>query len=152
MILTSSISGLRLIGNVDEAWLCTNQPIEKLGTIQWHPELAPNDNLLNEWNALGRHAEDPFAWFNTRYVPKFLEQVSRNERARYALNDLVLADIHGSKVALLCYCKDPRICHRSVLAGMLYGAGRNVGLEGGLQALNGGYYERYLTAKMLNKR
>ena len=57
------------------------------------------------------------------YVPAYRLEMRESYRAQRAAWDALLS---RESVTLLCYCTDPRRCHRTLLAGMLARLGADV--------------------------
>lgn len=89
-------------------------------------DLAPSHELytfyLSHKNR-GTWDEDVF-W--TKYVPMFIHEMSTQEDSRDKLNELYCLDKQGKTILLVCACQEENICHRSILAGLLYGVGCDV--------------------------
>lgn len=95
------------------------------------PELSPDDDLFSDYNSWRYNHSWDGNKFRNEYLPRFLNDVNSSE-ARNALNKLVKADKDGKNIALLCYCDDETLCHRSIVAGILQNAGVQVETETGL--------------------
>lgn len=66
--------------------------------------------------------------WDTGYVPIFIEQMRNDEKAKAYLRQL--ADESKFKnIALVCFCKDETMCHRSIIGGILYHMGASVEIE-----------------------
>ena len=68
--------------------------------------------------------------FDSTYVRPFLRLMGTSQ-ARQKLNELYIRDKRDERIALVCYCADENMCHRSIVAGLLQGAGCNVKLTSG---------------------
>lgn len=121
------ITNIREIGRVDAdsrfaVVRSLKQPID--GVVQIST-LAPSWDLMRTYFGL----RDAGKWnkesFRSIYVPQFLTEMKR-PAARTALNELYLMDKADKRVALACFCTNETLCHRSILAGLLQGAGCNV--------------------------
>jgi uncharacterized protein YeaO (DUF488 family) len=82
----------------------------------WLPELAPSRELL-AWGLSEPRTEVKWKSFGRRYT----KEMARPE-ARHLLA-LLAALSHRTDFALGCYCEDESHCHRSILRGLLSGAG-----------------------------
>lgn len=102
--------------------------------------LSPSKALFFEYRRLA----DAGAWnqeaFDEIYVPRFIEEM-RADAPRAALNQLYKESKEGKRIALACFCTDEAMCHRSIIAGFLQGAGADV------ETKTGSDYSRYF--KML---
>ncbi len=109
----------------------------------WHmPDLSPSSALFLQYRELVNENNWNAKTFRKIYVPWFIREM-RQQYARDALNKLYQLDRQGKKVALACFCKDETLCHRSIIVGLLQGAGANVMTDTGLDYSN--YYELYKT-------
>lgn len=102
--------------------------------------LAPSVKLLDWANDMKKLGKWNDGLFKMVYVPRFLEEMHK-QSARDALNKLYLLDKQGKRIVLTCFCKDETECHRSVIAGLLQGAGCNVVLDSGADYRK--YYKEY---------
>lgn len=103
--------------------------------IKQMAELSPSWNLFTTYRDLARRNEWNAETFQKIYVPKFLKEM-HEPSARDYLN-MVYALGKRSSVALVCYCSDETLCHRSIVAGLLQGVGAEVELPSGAD------YSRY---------
>lgn len=67
--------------------------------------------------------------FTEMYVPRFLSEIASNPSAIKKLAELGKRDKAGENIKLLCYCDDESLCHRSIVGGILMGAGCNVVMD-----------------------
>ncbi|MFJ2363274.1 DUF488 domain-containing protein [Pseudomonas sp. NPDC087697] len=81
----------------------------------WLPILSPSAELVAEAKA----AEDEKDWGAFRR--KFKAEM--NQPAPSQLLDMLAALSHQTSLAIGCYCKDERHCHRSVLRELLIARG-----------------------------
>ena len=130
MVTVTSLSKLRN-GSYDEIWAVVRSLKGKSSTLIQHKELSPSPALygrfLSEKKA-GHWNEDAFTdW----YVPAFLKEMKTSPAARASLNELYRRSRAGEHIALSCFCPDEKTCHRSILAGLLQGAGVDVETEYG---------------------
>jgi len=64
--------------------------------------------------------------FDNEYVPRFIKEISENANAKDALDTVYALQKNDKQVALLCFCPDEKMCHRSIVAGILQGMGAKV--------------------------
>jgi uncharacterized protein YeaO (DUF488 family) len=77
----------------------------------WLPILSPSPTLLKEWQAANEmQAIDAFK-------KKFRKEMSGSEAGKVL--DLLAALSRQTNFSVGCYCKDEKICHRSVLRQLL---------------------------------
>lgn len=105
------------------------------GGFKHLPVLSPSPDLFYEYRAL----HDAHVWdkdsFDEIYVPRFLNEM-HGQDAVNMLNTIYAMSFTNS-IALCCYCKDEDLCHRSIIAGLLQGAGAPV------QTSSGRDYSKY---------
>lgn len=103
--------------------------------------LSPSEDLFFKYLQMATNGMWNENSFRTVYVPRFLRDIKQSDEARQALNMLYQADKHGVDIMLCCFCKDERLCHRSIIAGLLQGVGANVRLASGTDY--SGYWKQY---------
>lgn len=69
--------------------------------------------------------------FDEEYVPRFLKEIKSSPAAKAALEDISRRSRNGETIALACFCADESMCHRSIIAGILAGAGADVKTDSG---------------------
>lgn len=103
--------------------------------------LSPGGELWRSYCGVrDRYEQDKaFAhdYWDKVYLPEFLSQMRYDQRAANVLNGLVELDKAGANIRMCCFCKDESLCHRSIIAGVLQGAGADVRLPSGAD------YSRY---------
>lgn len=85
--------------------------------------LAPSWTLYNmfrEWKASGAWNYEQFL---NGYTPVYLQELRRNPVALQTLNWLCS---QRDNISLVCFCTDERLCHRSIVAGVLMNMGAQV--------------------------
>ena len=133
MIRLCSTSNIN-INNFDEIWVVCRS-ISKLAsrlkdnpkTIHV-PELSPEPELFY---AYVRWSEE---LFQTNYVPEFIREIQNNKDAIKRLDELCEKS-KTKNIALVCFCSDEKMCHRSILAGILSNKGANI--------VCNSYYKKY---------
>ena len=113
-VITADVSSVKDI-ICDEVWQITRAGNHIPGTM-WVPDLAPGPHLfkryLHEWK--GRPVDE---WWD-RYKEIFEQELRTAEK----LNALRKIQIHvesGKVIALVCYCRDIRYCHRTLVGNFL---------------------------------
>lgn len=93
------------------------------------PELSPNQDLFHDYIGIWKpNGEWNKTTFDEKYAPRFLNQLANDPMARERLNELWRRDRAGETIGLACFCADETLCHRSIIAGLLQGAGADVRL------------------------
>ena len=59
------------------------------------------------------------------YVPRFLQDLSENTEGLTLLRTLK-AKSQTKEIALACFCEDERMCHRSIIGGILMNMGADI--------------------------
>lgn len=125
----------------DEVWAIVRLMKNKSKKIKQVIELAPSSDLFTFF----RKSKKIGLWnertFQNEYVPKFLEDICKNQNSKDKLNELYNLDRKGKNICLVCFCPDETMCHRSIVAGLLQGAGCNVKLPS--NADYSFYYKQY---------
>lgn len=129
MIIVDRISNVKR-GAQDEAFAIVRSMRNPSEWLRQMDVLSPSRDLFFEYRRLEREGRWDADAFRNVYVPRFLREM-RSPEARDALNQLYAADRSGRSIALACFCRDERLCHRSVVAGLLQGAGADVRLPSG---------------------
>lgn len=86
--------------------------------------IAPSTDLFYKCQELKQQKNWNESTFAEIYIPNFLKQM-HGEKEAAVLNNL----FHTSEtenIVLACFCHDEIHCHRSILAGLLQGAGADV--------------------------
>jgi len=86
------------------------------------PELSPSRDLFYSYLRLRNAGQWNKNTFFTQYAPTFLKQM--HETVPRAWLNRLFKDVtkHGKDIALVCFCKDEELCHRSIVGGLLQGA------------------------------
>jgi len=83
--------------------------VPRTAVDEYTTKLAPSRELLREFKHEG------LTW--ERYVPRYLEEMSREE-AQSEISRL--ADLAASeKITLMCACEDEERCHRSIVRELI---------------------------------
>lgn len=126
MIRIARISDVKP-GQFDEVWAIVRSMKSASPWIKQVPGLSPKKELFFEYRRLANAGRWDRQAFENIYVPKFISDLCRNQEHEYdLLNELYYKDKDGLGIALVCFCTDEEMCHRSIIAGLLQGAGCNV--------------------------
>ncbi len=131
MITIKAISNIQY-ENYDEIWAIVRSLKHPNPHLKQVTELSPSWDLFKTFQELKQAGDWNQKTFQEIYVPRFLTQMKGTE-ARNRLNQLYLRDKAGESLALVCFCPDETLCHRSIIAGLLQGCGCNV------QGVHGNY-------------
>lgn len=82
----------------------------------WLPELAPSAPVVSSARA------EPWTPARWRGFVRLYQREMREPRARHLIATLAALS-HQTSFSLGCYCADEATCHRSLLRGLLLGAG-----------------------------
>lgn len=103
--------------------------------------LSPSKDLFFWYRRMAKAGKWGRRTFDDGYVPCFLREIKSDLVARRTLNDLRRRSRSGEHIALACYCGDESMCHRSIVAGLLSGAGVDVRTDSGRDY--SAYYAQY---------
>jgi hypothetical protein len=78
--------------------------------------LGPSWPLLIEARGITREGDARWKW----YRPRYLEEMAESQIGH---RDYWLSILQRRSIVLVCYCRDPERCHRSLLAELLLGFG-----------------------------
>lgn len=97
--------------------------------IKWQkfihvPELSPGISLFEKYRELAKNNLWNEQTFKTVYLPVFLNEMSRKEPL--SILHQLAEDSFYENIALCCYCDDEKICHRSIVGGILKGMKANI--------------------------
>ena len=99
-----------------------------------NPNIRQMQALSPSWDLFGwyRQTKSDGMWdidaFRDGYTPRFLKEMTADEPTAM-LNELYRRSKAGENIALVCFCPDETLCHRSIVAGLLAGAGAEVEME-----------------------
>jgi len=93
--------------------------------MQHVPKLSPSWNLFKIYLNLRDEGKWDNDKFQSIYVPVFLQEM-QTETARRKITELIEMDKQGKRICLACFCPDEKMCHRSIVAGILQYAGIQV--------------------------
>lgn len=118
--------------NYDEAWLTVRAVKHPVAGTKYVPTLSPTWELFRRYRELLDNDQWNAQSFAEVYVPEFISEMYIYRRETFPLlSELWKKDKEGKCIALICYCADEALCHRSILAGLLQGAGCSVKTEHG---------------------
>lgn len=89
-------------------------------------DLSPSNGLFYkylDWTKSGEWNQNKF---DTKYKPAFLDELNNNPNAAAWLEKIAVDDKAGKKIALLCFCSDENLCHRSIIGEILKSKGCGV--------------------------
>ena len=127
-------------GQYDEVWAIVRFFKGNSEWIKHVPQLSPSHRLWTTFHKLRISGKWNLDSFTRVYLPEFLGEMQEGT-ARGKLNELYAMDRDGKRIALVCFCTDEELCHRSVIAGLLQGAGCKVVVPSGNDYSR--YYELY---------
>lgn len=83
----------------------------------WVPQLAPSEELFRAYLRWREGGEWPLQW--RIYRERFLEEMRGPVSQRY-IERIRQRLAEGKTVALACFCRDERYCHRSLVAELVH--------------------------------
>ena len=148
MIYINQISNI-CTNEYDEVWWIVRSPDASPQKEKLVQSLAPSRQLFRKYREAFHAGHFDAEFFRNEYVPQFLKELAENSEARETL--AYLCKKGGTEnIALGCYCENEKLCHRSIIAGVLIGMGAQVEAE--QEYLK--YYElfqKYLFDKKIQK-
>ena len=95
-----------------------------LNGVSQNSILSPSNALLNKYLDLRNAGNWNEHTFETVYVPEFLKQMN-SVQAKRELNALYqhMRNNPHDEIQLACFCPQEHLCHRSIIAGLMQGAG-----------------------------
>lgn len=109
----------------DEVWWIVRSPDRQPEREKLVPELSPSPELFHAYRKAYHAGQFGKAYFQNVYVPRFLEDLAGNRTACGQLE--YLRRVSGEKeIILCCYCEEEKLCHRSIVAGILLGMGAEI--------------------------
>ncbi|MEW6770048.1 MAG: DUF488 domain-containing protein [Bacillota bacterium] len=84
----------------------------------WVPQLAPSGELFEKYRRWYKAGEWPARARWEEYRARFLEEMEAPQ-ARQWIKAIVEKLLQGKDVAISCFCRDERYCHRSLVAGLI---------------------------------
>lgn len=107
----------------DEIWAIVRSLKYDNPNIRQVPELSPAWGLFNQHLRMKEDGIWNKDTFESIYVPQFLKYM-RGREQQALMNELFNTKKH---ICLVCFCPEEELCHRSIVGGMLQGAGLEVG-------------------------
>lgn len=106
----------------DEVWAIVRSLKYGSPKIRHVPELSPSWPLFKRYMKLKEEGQWNEETFQKLYVPQFLKEM-RGEKQQKLMNELFCTT---KRICLVCFCDEEELCHRSIVGGMLQGAGLEV--------------------------
>lgn len=108
-----------------EIWLIVRSPDEIPTNVKHIPLFAPSQELFQKYRVAFHNGTFDKTFFDNIYVPQFIKELIENKAAANMLNELKCKSFTHN-YCLCCYCKDETLCHRSIIAGILFGMGAKI--------------------------
>lgn len=122
----------------DEVWWIVCSPDNPPKEEKLVQSLAPTPELFRKYREAFHAGRFNEKFFQNEYVPQFLKELSQNTESGKAL-EYLHEKSRIKNIVLGCYCENEKLCHRSIIAGVLLGMGAQI--EADLEYLH--YYEQY---------
>ena len=119
------------ITEYDEVWVICRSVREIDDLIRNHdnvfhvPELSPSQELFSWYRNQVHKDQWGIEAFRNYYVPVFLQMLREDSEGYGMLRKLVVESIYKD-IALVCFCSDEKLCHRSIVGGVLLKMGANI--------------------------
>lgn len=127
MIKTGCISQINS-DDYNEVWWIVRSPQREPENEKHVPELSPSEGLFKEYRRVFHARKFDEEYFQTIYVPRYLQELAVNKQAIHMLNFLHDESLRKN-IVLGCFCECERLCHRSIVAGILLGMGAEIETE-----------------------
>lgn len=102
------------IDEFDQIWCVTRSKKSVVRNSIRVECLAPSIELFNDSQTAKK--EDRFnEFFEQEYVSRYLDQIRNNHEAMTMLQYLKYLSDSGQRCAIVCFCKDEKFCHRSLI-------------------------------------
>lgn len=115
----------------DEVWFITRDASQVQDFLDAHEKvklraaLSPQPELFRAYRALAEQGRWDQTAFDRFYVPRFLKDLSENPEGLALLRELKERSAQ-KEIALACFCEDERMCHRSIVGGILRNMGASI--------------------------
>lgn len=134
------------IGNIkhqdfDKCYAIVRSMSKPINGFEQLSVLSPSWSLFKSYRNLAEFGQWNKSTFDQFYVPPFLWQM-HSTNARCALNQLFF-ESKAKNIALVCFCVDETLCHRSIVGGLLEGAGAEVCYGQGEPRSYAHYFDMY---------
>ena len=103
----------------DEIWAIVRSLKSKSAYLRQVPELSPSWDLFKKYLSLKEDGMWNENTFERIYRPTFLAQIAADPKAQNALEELIAMHNAGKRIALVCFCTDVNLCHRSIISDIL---------------------------------
>jgi uncharacterized protein YeaO (DUF488 family) len=137
----------------DEIWLIVRSLkdqsiLTRYPNVKHVPELSPSHELFSWYLSIKRRGWWDQSQFANYYVPTFIRETACSREAKDKLNELYCkAHTMHKNILVVCFCTDEEMCHRSIIGGLLQGAGVAV-VSSNLQMPHyEGYYHMYMSVR-----
>lgn len=125
MIKTMNIHNVNY-ADFDEVWAIVRSLKHPSPKMKQVTSLSPDWNLFKTYLNLKESGKWNADSFHSIYQPQFMDQIAHDANSQRALETLKTLDAHGKNIALVCFCPDKNLCHRSLVAQILKDMGCNV--------------------------
>lgn len=141
MIYTGSFRDI-CYNKYNEIWIIArklkNTSILNNNNVFHYVDLSPSNSLLYDYLKWRNEKQWNKNKFESCYVPRFLQEIKYNTKAKQLLNYLY-SNSFNKDILLVCFCTNEDLCHRSIIKGLLQGVKANV--ESTDKSY---YYDKYL--------
>ena len=128
MIYTRCLSRIRL-EHFDEVYAIVRSMQRPISNVQQLRALAPSLNLFLEQQSMKKAGRWNSTTFKSWFAPAFIKEM--NSVTSIQVLDALVERFKTKEIALVCYCGDETLCHRSLIAGLLQKYGVKVDTESG---------------------
>lgn len=109
----------------DEVWAIVRNFKNPSSWMIHVPELSPSKNLFFKYLNLKNNGLWNKQTFESIYVPQFLTEMN-TDIAQTKFKELIDKSNNGKNIALVCFCTDASLCHRTLVGNILKSLGTDV--------------------------
>lgn len=122
MIYLRSISQIKC-EEFDEVWLIIRSTGKATGMLKHNnvkhkPNLSPSKELFYAYLNWKKQGTWNASCFEQKYAPQFIQEAQTNPYFVKDMVELKNLDIVRKKIALVCFCGDETLCHRSIVGAL----------------------------------
>lgn len=115
----------------ETVWFITRDATEVMEFVSAHPQvhvqpgLSPQPELFSRYREFAGLGQWDQRTFDEFYVPRFLKDLSDHPEGIALLQELKERSAR-EEIALACFCETERMCHRSIVGGILWNMGASI--------------------------
>jgi|AKZA01.1.fsa_nt_gi Protein of unknown function, DUF488. len=111
-LYTSNVEGLKKINFTADIYLITRAGYDVNGTIRLKG-LSPSPDLFQRYIKEWKDVSDPEKWWP--YYKKIFSDELKTDEKLHDLRFIYKELLRGKNIVLVCFCKNHKYCHRSLV-------------------------------------